>query len=902
MKERNYYEILDLPLDPPERDVNKALARLAQCAEEWQGASNDDFLKKLLSLRREDMETELSSPSTLKRMGDEARENEVNRVKRFLKNAAVDGQIPQSILLNICNNVRLEADTITRLADELGIVIVNHPINKSCDPMKIPTMEEAAEEFSCINKIKSSVIKNLIKYLEAVSCSDIYEYLGCSKSLSAEELQKKNKQKKNDLPDKGRQNSPRNNVNKSITSQGESYFKSEESKKQYDYAWKIVGIYRRILEELPNYVEGSPGAISPLYYTKLYEQMCAEGLEAMIAQCLLYRFVLNDSKLPFPWEAQTVECPKCKSENDAKNSRCSKCGELIHVNCPKCGKVIQVSSSKCRCGTSFEKARDAYETLGKWGREDLSLNNVDLDQAESDVQKILHTFPEYGLAKGLLAEIKKAKVARLLDTLDPPGITSVQATGRALEIVWRKTSKQGQGLDCLPDADKTPIKYILCRKNGGIPTDPNDGVSVGARVTSPYTDTQITPGVEYGYAVFATVNQKTLCDRIGGKGLVLPEAGVRASAGDGSIRLSWNTLPPEWTVSIVRKEGETPQSVQDGTRLSIRPTENHYDDTTLTNGLRYGYLIILRYKDYEVKASCSATPQLPPPELKLDQWEYECLGTEIRINWELPDGAEEVRWLLADQMPGEPGSAGDAGQFRTVGETDLDNRVTVIRDENICGKFIIPLVIKGNSALVCKARHGGVRDLRLRREIDRICLQWVWPDDCTEALVVCGKTSFAADADVVHDGRTVECTRNRSEREHELTIPGIKDEDCYCSVFMRIGNGKYTEWSAPRHVYSPSPGGGNKVYCRIVKRGNRWVFEAKGKNGIPAMEVRYARNAGLISLQDGKKALRTEASRQSVISVPIPEEACTPGCRFMPFVLGDFPCSLIFNNKSLSIK
>lgn len=898
---KNYFEILDLPLDPPERDVNKALARLAQCVEEWHGASNDDFLKKLLYLKREDMERELSSPSSLLAMGDEARKNEENRVKRFLTNAAVDGQVPQSVLLNICNNVRLEADTVTRIAAELGKVVVKDHLKYTGKPMGMPP-KQAPREINGSDRARSN-IKKLRKFLEAVDCSDIYDYLCCSKGLSVVELQEKNKQKKDDAPDKNRANTPRNNVNKGITSIGVFYFKSELSKEQYDNAWKIEDICSRILEELPNYVEGSPGAISPLYYTKLYEQMCAEGLDTESAQWVLYTYVCRDPawKLPFPWEAQTVECPKCKSENDAKNSRCLKCGELLHVNCPKCGKIIKGTSSKCHCGIPFKTVQSTYETLEKWGNR-LSSDHADLETAETDIQKILRTFPEFVPAKGLLADIKKTKVARLLDTLDPPGITDVQRAGQVLHIVWRKACNQGQELDCLPDSDKTPIKYILCRKNGGIPADPNDGVRVGELVTSPYTDAQIVPGVEYGYAVFATVNQRTLCDRIGGKGIVLPEAGFRASVGDGCVRLSWNTLPPEWEVSIIRKEGRTPQSVQDGKRLTMCPSENHYEDAGLTNGLQYGYLIILRYNDYEVTASCLAAPQLPPPELKLDQWEYEYSGKDLRINWVLPEGAEEVRWMLAEQMPGEPGSAADAEQFCKVGETDFDNRVTVIHDENICGKFIIPLVIRGGTALVCKARHGGVKDLRLRREIGRVCLQWVWPDDCTEALVVCGKTSFVAEPDALHEGRTIECARRQSEQRHEMIIPGIKDEDCYCSVFMRVGNGKFAEWSAPRHVYSPSPVGGNKVYCRIAKRGNRWVFEAKGKNGIPAMEIRYTRNSGLISLQDGKKLMRTEVSQQSVISVPIPEEVCTPGCRIMPFVLGDFPCSLIFNNKSLSIK
>ena len=374
--------------------------------------------------------------------------------------------------------------------------------------------------------------------------------------------------------------------------------------------------------------------------------------------------------------------------------------------------------------------------------------------------------------------------------------------------------------------------------------------------------------MEYGYAVFAVVNKRILKGLAGGKGMVLPEADFHVSMGDGSARLTWCALPEGWSA----------------------------------NGREYGYLLVLYGSGHELTAHGSGTPQLPPPRLELDQWNYKCLGTDIRIHWELPSGADEVRWMVSDKVPITPGSIVTANRFKTVGETDKDAQVTILREINLCGKFLIPLVIKGDTALICTGRHGGLQNLRLRRNPGRIYLQWTWPEGCSEVTIVYGNKSFVENPDDLNANEIRTSKRNGSEQAHELIIPVMEDKDYYFSVFMQVGHTSSSSWSAPRNVYSPAPGGGNRVNCRIAKRGQGWVFEVKSKKGIPAMEVRCARRVFPLSRQDGKKALAVEASGQSRASVSIPDNMVATGNCFMPFVSEDSHYDLIFNRKSLSIE
>ena len=900
MKKRNYFEILNLSLDPLETNVDNALDRLKQCTAEWSSAPQDDVLRKTWMEAVPEMEKALSNPQSLQKQAEEALKNEQKRVRNFLQNAAVDGQISRAIFRNICNNVQLEIDSVSSLADEQGIVISSQAVDKSCKALSVPPQPANGHPVYLISASRD--IQKLKCCLEAAGKASIYEYLNCKNSLSPEQLLKINSDKSREPNKGGSANNPVNTIKVEITTIGAKYFKNEESKKRYDYAWRGQEICERVFAAFPNYVEGSPGTISPIYYTRLYDTLCAEGLDSTDAQWLVYRRCCQGKdKVPFPWQEQFTECPKCKSRNEANSSRCSQCGELFRIMCPKCGKFIQASSSKCHCGTRFDAARKVYESLEKCGNS-LRGSSKELDTAQKEIQGILRSFPDYVPARKLLDELGKAKTVKLLDTLEPPSIKSVRASGKALEIVWIKARHQGNELDRLPDANGTPINYMLRRKRNGIPVGPDDGEALGGSAASPCTDKLAKPGVEYGYAVFAVVNKRILKGLAGGKGMVLPEADFHVSMGDGRARLTWCALPAGWSAALIRKEGGEPESINDGTRLPVDGGSNSFHDTGLTNGRQYGYLLVLRGSGHELTARASGTPQLPPPILEPDQWNYKCLGTDIHIHWELPSGADEVRWMISDKMPIAPGSIVTANRFKTVGETDKGAQVTILREINLCGKFLIPLVIKGDTALICTGRHGGLQNLRLRRNPGRIYLQWTWPEGCSEVTVAYGNKSFAENPDDLNVNEIRTCKRNGFEQAHELIIPVMEDKDYYFSVFMQVGSMSSSSWSAPRNVYSPAPGGGNRVNCRIAKRGQGWVFEVKSKKGIPAMEIRCARRVFPLSRQDGKKALAVEASGQSRVSVPIPDNMVAAGNCFMPFVSGDSHYDLIFNRKSLSME
>ncbi len=893
---KNYFEILNLSVDPLEESVDVALSRLKQCANEWKSAPQDDVLKKTWLEAVPDMEKALSNPVILSSLAIEAWKRERKRVLYFLKAAAIGNEIPQAIFRNICNNVELRADTITQLAAEEGLVISRQPTDKPSRAMQVPAKPDANHP---VHLIASRDIQKLQLCLEAVGKKSIYEYLNCNSRLSSEQLFKCNTDKRNEPNKGGSANNPINTIKIEITGIGAKYFKNEDSKDRYDYAWRAKEIADRVLSAFPNYVEGSPGSITPFYYRKLYEALLAEGMAPPDSQWLVYRRCCQGKdKVSFPWEEQLVECPKCKNKNESGSARCTKCGELLRVNCPRCGKAITPATGKCHCGVKYDAARKVYETLENADKATKD-SSEELEKALGDIQGIIRTYPDYASAKALLSELQKAKVALLLDTLEAPAIRMVQAVGNALQVVWSKAKHKGEELERLPDAQGTPISYVLRRKIGGIPRNAEDGEAQPPCSQSPFVDKQAKPGVEYGYAVFATVGKRVLRGGSGGSGIVLPPAELVMAVGDSKIELSWCSLPSGWRITLIRKEGREPGSPSDGTVLPIS-SGNTYTDTGLTNGSPYGYMLVLSNGKYSVTARSTGTPQKPPSALTPEQWSYERRGADLHITWELPTGADEVRWLVTDKMPAAPGSVVPAARYEGTGETDKELGTTILRGVNPCGKYIVPLVVKGESAMVCGGVHGGLQKLRLRRNIEQVVLEWEWPDGCTEVQVVYSDEAFADTPDDAGSAEPRLCIRQGSEKKHQLKLTRMKaDADYYFSVFMRTGA---NSWSASRQIYSPGMKSHRVVSCRVVRKGNGWVFEARSRQGgIPALEVRCARNVLPLSRQDGKLALKVEASAQPVLSVPIPNALATSGSCFMPFIAGLATHTLQLNRKSLTI-
>ena len=898
----NYFEILELCIDPIENKPDTIAKRITECGQKWNSANEygdgviykawrDGTLPKMKAL------LEKNAQDFIKH-GEEAQKRAKEKAAQYIGLAAVNGTIAEDIFENICKKTQLRESTVSQIAKGMNVTRKKQVTLPTCERLSTPQVTKEASEM--LTQATTPVpgigpFYNLKIALIVVEQANIYACIKGKISDSYDVCFNLIKEW-----DKNTQIAPYKRTAKTnISNIARAYFTSEGSKKFHDEAWFLKTTSEDILSAFPIFLTGKDNKINPFYYHRLYLALREKGVRNDYAQWLVYDCCCTKHKVDFPWENTTLKCT-CGTVNEGTEFRCSNpaCRKLIRAINPSNGKILTIKSD----ARLFKEACEAYECVEN-ARKALQEGNSAIDAAIANIQKLLSKYNTYEPARDLLKELQKAKEALLLNELEAPSIRSVQATGKTLQIGWSKVLYKGQELEELPNATRTPIRYVLRRKANGIPGGPSDGDALNGLMKSPYQDTNATPGVEYGYAVFAMIGEHVLSRNTGMTGMVLPEAQLRISVNSGQAKLTWNRLPAGWSVVLVRKQGGTPSSEADGTRLNAG-TGSEFTDTGLVNGELYGWLLVLSKGTYRVVARGTGIPQEPPPALQLHQWSYEHRGEDMHIEWELPYGAEEVRWVVAEEIPGAPGSIQNISALKCTGETDKEAQKTIIRKTSPYGKYIVPIVIKGDSALVCDSRHGGLQHLRLRRSTGRIQLEWIWPEDCHEVLVLYGKKAFAKTPDSLAHTRCT-CSRKGTEKTHSIVLANVSDaENYYVSVFMQLSNKQGDNgWSGTRELYSPGTQNTSKLVCRIIRHNGSWALEIKStQGGIPALDVRYARNVMPLSREDGRKAFDVEATSQATVVLPLPDSAATSGTCIRPFILGMPTHTLVLNRKSLTIE
>lgn len=910
MKKKNYYEILDLSLEPFEINCAKVVAKLKARAEaeKWASTPQDgDILLRELSETFEKVVAALSDPATLRKLAQEAYKNECDRVKYRLKQAEIKGCVAENIFRNICNNCKLKAETVQGLAAEchIRITTLGQPYPTSALE---PCNAKVPPKGGVMGIVISRDMIRLHSLLVVAEKKSIYDYWECRENVSFDELSKirtkENTQVRN-LPDKQKLAVI---IKAGIATIGDKLFANEEKRHKSDEAWKIYLASKPILDCLPDYIEGGkPSTISAEYYTKLLDSLCKAGLSRENAEWLLYKKCCADSNVRFPWQSAHMECPACKAKNDAEAIRCVSCGMQFKVDCPRCGALSDPQADKCsKCSNRMTNIRQQHKELDELR---YRTKNGELDKVQERLTVILKNYPKFSSAMQLQQEVQAALDAVILQHVQAPAIRSVSNAGSALRVEWEKVLYRGRALDVLPDSRKTPIRYVLRKKQNGVPQHERDGEAVEHfGKSSPYTDSQVQPGVFYTYAVFALVGERVLRGSTAG-GLVLPTPRLQIRMGSGQADISWNNLPPGWQATLTRREGAVPKSAADGTMLPVASRATSYRDKGLENGRKYGYLLVFKRDggSEAVSAGASGTPASPPPELKPNQWKYEQTATGLRISRSELPGAEKVYWYVGKELPGAVGSMCSPAQCKGIVEEN-GHHCAVLRRVSAAGNYILPLVVKGDMALICSPRHGGVDGLRVRRDDYDIELSWNWPDACHKATVVYSHSSFPEGVDDVMADGSLTVQRENNESTARRILPDIGNKPCHICIYAHLsGAGFEPLLSDARKQCSVVPGELRRVQCSVKGSAGKTCYFVirSNKPGIPELEVRCGHGALPFSPTEGKQALRIPASQGTSCRVELPQELTQKeGNCFMPFLCDEAAASdtlLILDRKSLTI-
>lgn len=916
--EKNFYEILELPLDPPLKDVAKVQAAIDAKAKEWNKMittlGNKGVIFKSYKDKVPLMKEQLGNAATLSAQADEA----VNKALKSVSSAISlvsggKGQITESQLSVICaKHPGLKRSTIEAKASGMGVRLV-----KDAAPSPSATLPQKPEPPTGIKMPRPVQLKDLTVNLPVLGAGSIYEVLGCTPTTSIQTLKgiiDKYKIRTKKMP-KGTAVADAHNT---ISTIAPAVFADEASKKGFDYAWANELATSKVVPKIDLLVSGSPPTISRESYLKLINELRELGMRKEDAEWYVYDECCNRRKAAFPAPAATeaavksmVQCPNCYALNEQGARRCGKCRNWLKIICPSCGKDVDATRQVCTCGFALCDVPLAIRAIE---HAKATRAKSDLIAAEEHARIALHYWPKNQEAESILKELssmraeqEKAKFREILAQLKAPAYGSVKRTpGGTISITWDGAQYQSKILPLggsipLPTGGTASPIYKLVRKENGAPATLADGKVIMSGSSHTYEDAEAQPGVIYGYSVFVGLGEQMVSGGCTcGKGQLIPSPqGLSISAGDEKLTLSWKHVPSAQGCVIIRKKGAIPRDEKDGVLIRAACNSGAYTDSGLDNEQMYGYRLALLFKDVDGKevlsdfVSSSGTPLCPPPALPPTNWQVKATGKELEITWKgMP--AHEVRWYVSSTAIAQAGSLLDANSpqlnaAQSINQVSQVDRRAVYSTPFTGVKWITPAVMQGKHALICEAKqvtsHPGVSNLQVQRSQGHIYLTCNWPENCEEILVAYSAHAYPATPEDKSAAGKQMCTQVQYNHKKAVEFPNVGDSPFYFTVFAKIKDANGSYYSTGQNVLSISASQKQSItYCLQSKKA--MVFFGKttwhlristsGKS-IPALQLRGKRGSQPVNKNDGMALLTTEPTKESSLDIVIQDHQLQPG-------------------------
>ena len=320
-------------------------------------------------------------------------------------------------------------------------------------------------------------------------------------------------------------------------------------------------------------------------------------------------------------------------------------------------KNLETKIKEARDKRYFFEAKRLFQELRQFpdAAKSLQTEETEVNQTIAEVQKRLVKLPSitcpserFEVSETILA--LAADCAEAADILPPPPKelrATVVPTG--IELEWTA-----------PDT-KSSLKYVIVRKNGGIPASANDGTRIHDAVThNKYADLSGEVGVVYGYAVF-TQRGKTM-ETMGCRSDLVQKIdeirNVSILPGDGLLTVSWKQ-PLAFKEMIVTRFVGT-ESTGEGARVLLQ-SESSFVDSKLNNETTYTYKIQTVFRGIDggdvisPGKIVSAKPQVPPQAV-VDLKASELDDDTVTFKWSSPPHGDVLMFDLGVEPNSHPGS------------------------------------------------------------------------------------------------------------------------------------------------------------------------------------------------------------------------------------------------------
>ena len=206
-------------------------------------------------------------------------------------------------------------------------------------------------------------------------------------------------------------------------------------------------------------------------------------------------------------------------------------------------------------------------------------------------------------------------------------------------------------------SEDATVRYIIVRKENGIPEHPFDGDILCDEWEQPeYTDKSLRKDHSYGYAVFACrcgiSSEPATCELT--KFRDLDTTQLRATADDSLCRLKWKLPENCLGVRILRSTNAFPAEQPGRNSLVVaEQAATGFEDTDVKNNTRYGYRLQCVYQfGSEIRYSAGRVLTLTPEEgpVTLSDVRVATENGVATVTWDSgsgPDHAVEIREIIS---------------------------------------------------------------------------------------------------------------------------------------------------------------------------------------------------------------------------------------------------------------
>lgn len=744
MERRNYFEMLGLDFDPPEKNERK----IQQAIAAWKKRTEDMLANETIASRRSILSAELDLYDNIletlkesKTRNAEARELKEQRISQLEKliDIMLVGQtgtpeVTNAQIRNVHLKLKLSPKTIEDTYVKKGFIIQKREKAINLNEAFLTTVV-AGNISTKVEQLRSMSIP---KYPWTPKVSDLFDlacfFSGGTESDAASFRRRRTTELYSIMETGAAQLASDMSVQGHLladlfTAGTTQVFDSEANRKKYEQSLER--------EKLKGFFALLKSAPDDFKKDRYFAESCIKTIQKSFPDFNLSLALYNQEaglmQDPYePIEALIhVTCGACKTpmefrtHEEAEKGKCTVCGAALYVTCPnpKCHKKVPASADWCSCGFHISEMQffDEYLSAAQF-----ALKEMDLPEARKQLANAENAYP--GHPK--LAFLKK-QIQDETEKYQKP-LNEMQSLIEAGKY-YAAQKMLGTISASMPQLKLEAQKKVITEKLSE------------AQKMMPAANLPVTARANRCVEILELV--KDYQPAIDMLGLCRPNSplnlhGAISSGEPLTCTLTWNSTGDKGvSYCIVRKRNGVPQRHSDGDMLASNVNTMEYKDNSIQPGISYGYAVFAhRHGIYSEPVTCVVEKF---SELDTKRIRAVADNGVCRFSWVLPTNCIGVRILRSINATPSEVPNGNCTVITERASANFDD--TAVTNNRTYGYRLQCVYPYGNSfrysegytvMLTPEQPPVAIKNVTAKTEGRTVYVRWTTPDTTQRSVII----------------------------------------------------------------------------------------------------------------------------------------------------------------------